>query len=120
MLLTVFNLRYALITWPAILMVRLSPAQEWWLLPVAALCLGSVLVGLYDLRQTRHAVLRNYPVAAHLRFLLEAIRPEMRQYSFEGDKDGTPFPRDKRSIVYQRAKTELDKRPFGTQFNVYQ
>ena len=44
----------------------------------------------------------------------------MRQYFFEGDKDGAPFPRDKRAIVYQRAKRELDKRPFGTQFDVYQ
>jgi glutamate synthase domain-containing protein 2 len=65
-------------------------------------------------------VLRNYPIAAHLRFLLEAIRPEMRQYFFEGEKDGAPFPRDKRAIVYQRAKKQLDKRPFGTMFDVYQ
>jgi hypothetical protein len=126
MLSTVFTLRYALITWPAILVVvtallmAIFPGQTWWLLPAAGLCLASVLIGLHDLRQTRHAVLRNYPVAAHLRFLLEAIRPEMRQYFFEGDKDGTPFPRDKRAIVYQRAKKELDKRPFGTQFDVYQ
>ena len=79
-----------------------------------------VLVGLRDLTQTRHAILRNYPIAAHLRFLLEKIRPEIRQYFFEGDKDGAPFPRDKRAIVYQRAKKDLDKRPFGTQFDVYQ
>ena len=79
-----------------------------------------VLVGIHDLTQTRHAILRNYPIAAHLRFLLEKIRPEIRQYFFEGDKDGAPFPRDKRAIVYQRAKKDLDKRPFGTQFDVYQ
>lgn len=78
------------------------------------------LLGLRDLLQSRHAVLRNYPIAAHLRFLLENIRPEMRQYFFEADKDGTPFPRDKRAIVYQRAKRELDKRPFGTQYDVYE
>ncbi|WP_149588608.1 FMN-binding glutamate synthase family protein [Tabrizicola flagellatus] len=96
------------------------PGQTWWLLPLALVCLASVLTGLHDLRQTRHAVLRNYPVAAHLRFLLESIRPEMRQYFFEGDKDGTPFPRDKRAIVYQRAKRDLDKRPFGTQYDVYE
>ena len=77
------------------------------------------LLGLRDLFNTRHAVLRNYPIAAHLRFLLEGIRPEMRQYFFEGDKDGMPFPRDKRAIVYQRAKGQLDKRPFGTQQDVY-
>ncbi len=77
-------------------------------------------LGLRDITQTKHAILRNYPIAAHLRFLLENIRPEMRQYFFEADKDGTPFPRDKRAIVYQRAKKELDKRPFGTQYNVYE
>ena len=79
-----------------------------------------VAVGIHDLTQTRHAILRNYPMTAHLRFLLETIRPKIRQYFFEGDKDGAPFPRDKRAIVYQRAKKDLDKRPFGTQFDVYQ
>lgn len=78
------------------------------------------VLGVRDLTQTRHSILRNYPIAAHLRFLLENIRPEMRQYFFEADKDGTPFPRDKRAIVYQRAKKELDKRPFGTQYDVYE
>jgi glutamate synthase domain-containing protein 2 len=78
------------------------------------------LIGLRDIFQTKHAILRNYPVAAHLRFLLENIRPEMRQYFFESDKDGAPFPRDKRAIVYQRAKRVLDKRPFGTEYNVYE
>ncbi len=75
--------------------------------------------GLIDLTQTRHAILRNYPLTAHLRFLLEKIRPEIRQYFLEGEKDGMPFPRDKRAIVYQRAKKELDKRPFGTMYDVY-
>lgn len=77
-------------------------------------------LGVRDLLQTRHAILRNYPIAAHLRFMLEDIRPEMRQYFFEADKDGSPFPRDKRAIVYQRAKKDLDKRPFGTQYDVYE
>ncbi len=72
-----------------------------------------------DLIQKKHAILRSYPIAAHIRFLLEAIRPEMRQYFFESDKDGAPFARDKRAIVYQRAKGELDKRPFGTEYDVY-
>jgi len=80
---------------------------------------GLTILGTHDLIQTRHAVLRNYPISAHLRFLLEEIRPEMRQYFFEGEKDGTPFSRDKRAVVYQRAKMVLDKRPFGTQYDVY-
>ena len=77
------------------------------------------LLGIWDLMQSSHAVLRNYPIAAHLRFLLEEIRPEMRQYFFESEKDGRPFSRDTRALVYQRAKMVLDKRPFGTQKDVY-
>src|ERR1700682_6491630 len=45
------------------------------------------LLGIRDLTQKSHAVLRNYPISAHLRFLLEEIRPEMRQYFFESEKD---------------------------------
>ena len=78
------------------------------------------LVGMRDLIQTKHAILRNYPIAAHIRFILEHIRPELRQYFFENEKDGMPFPRDKRAIVYQRAKKALDTRPFGTHYDVYQ
>jgi glutamate synthase domain-containing protein 2 len=87
---------------------------------LALIAAAFVVLGVYDLFQTRHAILRNYPIAAHLRFLLEDVRPEIRQYFFEGEKDGAPFPRDKRAIVYQRAKKELDKRPFGTMLDVYQ
>src|SRR4029077_11146476 len=77
------------------------------------------ILGLRDLTQKSHAVLRNYPIYAHIRFLLEEIRPEMRQYFFESEKDGMPFSRDTRALVYQRAKMVLDKRPFGTQEDVY-
>jgi glutamate synthase domain-containing protein 2 len=80
---------------------------------------GLTCIGINDLVQRSHAVLRNYPITAHFRFLLEEIRPEMRQYFFESEKDGMPFSRDKRAVIYQRAKMVLDKRPFGTQENVY-
>jgi glutamate synthase domain-containing protein 2 len=80
---------------------------------------GLGVIGTFDLIQKRHAILRNYPLTAHIRFILEEIRPEIRQYFLESEKDGTPFPRDKRAIVYQRAKQALDKRPFGTQNDVY-
>jgi len=76
-------------------------------------------LGVRDLLQKSHAVLRNYPISAHIRFLLEEIRPEMRQYFFESEKDGMPFSRDTRAVIYQRAKMVLDKRPFGTQENIY-
>src|SRR5690348_16060451 len=80
---------------------------------------GLTVLGIRDVTQKPHAVLRNYPISAHIRFLLEEIRPEMRQYFFESEKDGMPFSRDTRAVVYQRAKMVLDKRPFGTQEDVY-
>ena len=86
---------------------------------LALLVLGAlVLLGVYDLRQTRHAILRNYPVIGHLRFMLEYIRPEIRQYFIESDREAAPFSRAQRSLVYQRAKGEPDNRPFGTQLDV--
>ena len=86
-----------------------------WLALVFMLLVG---LGFRDTRQTRHSVLRNYPVIGHFRFLLEFIRPEMRQYFIEGDNEAAPFSRQQRSLVYQRAKGESDKRPFGTQMDV--
>src|SRR5260221_7151523 len=80
---------------------------------------GLTALGIRDLLQQNHAVLRNYPISAHLRFPLEEIRPEMRQYFFESEKDGMPFSRDTRAVIYQRDKMVLDKGPFGTQEEVY-
>jgi len=90
------------------------------LLIPCALTGALTLVGIHDLVQTRHSILRSYPIAAHLRFLLEDIRPEIRQYFLESDSEGAPFARKKRSIVYQRAKGQLDKVPFGSQLDVYE
>jgi len=85
---------------------------------VALACLFLVGLGWRDTRQQRHSVLRNYPVIGHLRFLLEFIRPEIRQYFIESDNEAHPFSRQQRSLVYQRAKGDSDKRPFGTQLDV--
>jgi glutamate synthase domain-containing protein 2 len=89
-----------------------------WLL--SAICLGLFLVGWHDYRQTRHAVLRNYPVSGHLRFMLEYIRPEIRQYFLESDEEKLPFSRNQRAMVYSRAKKMNDKRGFGTIKAVYE
>ena len=92
----------------------LTSLSPWWPL----LFLALTLVGIYDLRQTHHAVLRNYPVIGHLRFMLEYIRPELRQYFLESETEATPFSRAQRTLVYTRAKSQADKRPFGTQLDV--
>lgn len=76
-------------------------------------------LGIYDVLQTRHAVLRNFPLLGHLRYLLEDLGPELNQYFVEGDLNGRPFNRDQRSLVYQRAKSVIDETPFGTQLDVY-
>jgi glutamate synthase domain-containing protein 2 len=90
-----------------------------WLWPAILFSLLA-LVGLSDYAQTRQAIRRNYPVLAHFRFFFEFIRPEIRQYFIEADTDELPFSRAQRAIVYQRAKGVSDKRPFGTQINVYE
>ncbi len=76
-------------------------------------------LGIFDMQQSKSSILRNYPVIGHLRFMLEYVRPEIRQYFIEGDSEASPFSRAQRSLVYQRAKGESDKHPFGTQLSVY-
>ena len=84
------------------------------LLPLAAL----VALGLYDLAQSRRSLLRNYPIIGHIRYMLEFVRPELRQYFLESDSEAAPFSRAQRSLVYQRAKGDSDLRPFGTLLDV--
>ena len=115
-----FPVRY--VAWLACAIAMMLSAFAWVAVGhgglLALLFLALTLLGVRDTRQARHAVLRNYPVIGHLRFLLEYIRPEMRQYFIEGDNEAAPFSRQQRSLVYQRAKGESDKRPFGTQMDV--
>ena len=117
-----FAPRYLALIVPAIVL-PLSLIQSargegpgWWLAVVSG---ALVVVGLVDLLQTKQALRRNYPVLAHFRYFFESIRPEIRQYFLEDDTIAAPFSRNQRSIVYQRAKRETDKRPFGTQLDVY-
>ena len=102
-------------TLAALLVMPFNAAGFW----LAILFGGLSVVGLLDYLQPRHAIRRNYPLLAHFRFFFELIRPEIRQYLIESDTEELPFSRAQRSIVYQRAKGEADKRPFGTQLDVY-
>ncbi|MGF6592378.1 FMN-binding glutamate synthase family protein [Pseudomonas sp. 2835] len=90
-----------------------------WLWPLTLLCALLSLVGLNDLRQSHHAVRRNYPILGNIRYLIETIRPEIRQYLLEGDDDKLPFSRAQRSLVYARAKNESAEKAFGTLNDVY-
>lgn len=110
----------ALMTVAILIEMAAAPATLSLLLLPLMIFAGLTWLGVHDMRQKKSSILRNYPVSGHLRFLLEELRPKVRQYFFEGEKDGRPFARDRRSLVYQRAKGQLDKRPFGTEFDVYE
>src|SRR3990172_2515702 len=85
-----------------------------------ALVVPILLVGAGDMLQTRQAIRRNFPLIGRARYVLEAIRPEINQYFVESNTSGTPFSREARSVVYQRAKNVIDTLPFGTERNVYE
>lgn len=83
------------------------------------LILPFIGLGLYDMVQRKHTILRLYPVIGRLRYAFESIRPEIQQYFVESDTNGQPISREFRELVYQRAKGQRDTRPFGTVFDVY-
>ncbi len=87
----------------------------WWALVVIA---PLVLLGLYDMLQDEHTIVRNFPLAGRGRYLMEALRPKIYQYFVESDIDGTPINRIFRSVVYQREKGATDTVPFGTELDV--
>ncbi len=102
--------------------LALVAAIAWFWPPVLwslVVLLPLIVRGVADVLQTRQAVRRNFPVIGHGRYLMELIRPEINQYFIESNNDGKPFSRNDRSVVYQRAKGELDTLPFGTQRDVY-
>ena len=92
--------------------------SRWWLVGVA-ICGPLALLGIYDVVQVRHSILRNYPLLAHMRFLLESISPEIHQYFMESNTSGRPFNRDQRSLIYRRSKDIEGLKAFGTELDVY-
>lgn len=77
-----------------------------------------LVIGIYNTKQEKHAILRNFPVLGYFRYLFEMIAPEIQQYFIERSTDGKPFSRNQRSLVYQRAKNIDSSSPFGTQLNL--
>ncbi len=78
---------------------------------------GLAVLGAFDITQRKHTILANYPVIGHGRYIMEAVRPEIRQYFIEDDLDGRPFHREQRSLIYQRAKGDKDYDPFGSELD---
>jgi len=93
----------------------------WWpAVVLAPLVLLFGVMGISDMRQTQHTILRNFPVLGRVRYIFESVRPELRQYFVESDQEENPYSREKRTIIYQRAKDVLDTMPFGTRRSVYE
>ncbi len=115
-----YTLLIVVVVFVSSLVLELVFKAPWVTWPLIAISGFLSAVGLIDITQTRQAIRRNYPILAHFRFFFEYIRPEMRQYFIESDNEASPFSRAARSLVYQRAKRDSDKRPFGTQLDVYE
>lgn len=94
-------------------------ASSWWYV-VLAMIVALFIMGINDMMQTKHSIMRTYPVFGRMRYWMEALRPKMYQYFVESDIDGRPINRIDRSTIYQRAKQEMDTMPFGTQLDVYE
>ena len=78
-----------------------------------------IFMGVSDMLQTKQSLKRNFPLLGRLRYVFEDLRPKIQQYFVESDTDGAPINRIDRSVIYQRAKKQVDTTPFGTQLNVY-
>lgn len=103
-IITIFALIICTVLWPKEGLILIGVA-----------CLG---IGIYDIVQKKHSILRNFPLLGHMRYLLEMIGPEIHQYFVESDTDGKPIDRNHRAYVYERAKLQNETHPFGTELNV--
>jgi len=98
-----------------LVLASFSPVFYW----AFAIIAPVILLGVHNMLQTKHTILRIYPVIGMFRYLFESVRPEIQQYFVESNINGRPINREFRALVYQRAKKVRDTRPFGTQFDVY-
>ncbi len=105
--------------WPWLVTLPLAVVSAAWSPWLSLLFIALFGLGVQDLRQPRQAVRRNYPLTGRLRYALESIRPEIRQYFLESDEEKLPFSRHQRALVYARSKIQNDKRGFGTIKDLY-
>lgn len=107
------------ILWTIILGVGSFLIQSTVLWGLTTLSLICLVVVIHDILQTKHTLIRNFPLIGRLRWVFEHKRSKIQQYFIEHDTNGTPYNREKRSDIYQKSKGELNSTPFGTQLNVY-
>ncbi len=89
----------------------------WW----GWIIMGLTLIAIRDIFfQKRHTISHNFPIVGHLRYLLESIGPEMRQYFVANNREELPFNRIERGWIYASAKKENNYEGFGTDRNIYE
>ena len=86
---------------------------------VLVAALAVFIVAMFDMLQSEHSLRRTYPGSARFRWFFEWLRPFLRAYIVEGELEGRPFSIDERSLIYARAKGDVDAHPFGTDLDVY-
>ena len=111
----IFSISAIIVTTAIILTSIKTPSALWYFV----LILPIILIGIFDMFQTKHTIRRNFPVLGNFRYILEKIRPEIMQYFVETDTQGRPIDRLHRSLIYERSKKKNDTTPFGTQLDVY-
>lgn len=104
-------LNFLLFTLTVIVLLSTFSSSFLWLIVLEVFIIA---IWMYDMKQTSHSLWRNYPVVGRFRWLLEELRPPIRQYFIESDIDGVPFNRQTRGLVYRRSKNIENNIPFGT------
>ena len=104
----------------SVLFLGLTLSSSAWFLAPSIMFVAFTGLGLRDFAKKTHPVRANYPLMGRIRYVLESVRPELRQYFWESDTDETPYSRNQRAMVYQRSKDNQAKRSFGTERNVYE
>ena len=114
--------RYSVLVYSLLGSIMLIPVTIYLPLVIPLLAVSSFLsvVGIYDFFQKSSLVRANFPIIGHMRYFFESVRPELRQYFWEDDKDELPYSRNQRSMVYQRAKSVMAARPLGSIENMFE
>lgn len=89
-----------------------------WLALPGLLLGGLLLLGIYDVLQSKHTLWRNFPILARVRWIAEELRPFFRAYIVESETEGRPFNHEERSMVYRRAKNVSSVEPFGSHVDI--
>ncbi|HEX8059879.1 MAG TPA: FMN-binding glutamate synthase family protein, partial [Cyclobacteriaceae bacterium] len=118
---TLISMRKMFVLTSILVILLVLVAAYFWIDALFAFIIIAPLVymGFVDMVQTRQSIRRNFPLLGRLRYVFEDLRPKIQQYFVESDTDGAPINRNERSVIYQRAKKQIDTVPFGTQLNVY-